>query len=169
MNYAKIYYNDIANGPGFRTSLFVSGCNNHCKGCFNTETWDFNYGSPYTQEVQEHIVKSIMSPQIDGLSILGGEPMDEKNVATIHNLVKEVRELCPDKNIWIYTGYTFEELIARKNIVTDSILSSIDVLVDGKFDIDLKDIGLKFRGSSNQRIIDMPKTLDLCKVKLLLE
>lgn len=160
MNYSKIYYNDIANGLGFRTSLFVSGCNNHCKGCFNKETWDFNYGSPYTKEVQDHILESVAEPQIDGISILGGEPMDLKNTKTICNLIKEFRlKFNNKKNIWLYSGYTFEELKNRNDLYTNEIIQNIDILVDGRFIEELKDISLKFRGSTNQRVIDVKESL----------
>lgn len=160
MNYGQIYYNDVANGPGCRTSLFVSGCTHHCKGCFNQMTWDFNYGEKYTDQIKDKILESLKPSYIAGLTILGGEPMEPQNQPCVLDLIKSVKKQYPDKSIWIYSGYTYEELKDRNNRRchtehTDEILTTIDVLVDGEFHQDKKDMTLKFRGSANQRILDM--------------
>jgi len=162
MNYATIKYNDIANGEGVRTSLFVSGCRHHCKGCFNQVAWDFNYGKLYTPQVMSEIIKSLYPEHIAGITFLGGEPMDVMNQFGIWDtirLIRSIKEL-DSKTIWIYTGYIypvdFEKLDSRAHTkVTNNILDSIDVLVDGPFIESLKDISLKFRGSSNQRILNL--------------
>lgn len=169
MNYAGIKLADCANGIGCRNVLFVSGCTHHCKGCFNPDTWDFHYGNPWTKEKEEKLVESLMPPYVDGLTILGGEPMEVRNQAGIVNLVRETKKI--GKTVWIYSGYTWEELTDPNNLrchgeYTDEILSLIDVLVDGEFQEELKDISLKFRGSSNQRIIDVPKTLQEGRIEL---
>ena len=158
MNYGQIFRVDTANGVGCRTSLFFSGCTHCCPGCFQPETWDFAYGEPYTREVEDLIVRSLEPPYINGLTILGGEPMEPENQAAILPLIRRVRAM-EGKTIWIYSGYTWEELTDPENIRcrgphTDEILRSIDVLVDGEFHRDEKDIALQFRGSANQRIID---------------
>ena len=157
MNYATIKPCDIANGIGVRTSLFVSGCRQHCKGCFNKEAWDFSYGEPYTPETHNYLLSQISLPYIQGLSILGGDPFEPENLPTITQLCKEVKTLYPNKDIWVYTGYLYE------NIKHNEIFQYIDILVDGPFIEDLKDIRLKFRGSSNQRIINI-KTNQLMEV-----
>ena len=149
MNYAKIKKVDIANGPGVRVSLFVSGCRNHCKGCFNPETWDFDYGRPFTRETEDEIIEALRPSWIQGLSILGGEPTEEENAAVLIPFLKRVRAVLPDKDIWLYSGYTYEALRDKE------ILSLADVLVDGPFLLEQKDAGLAFRGSRNQRIIDL--------------
>ena len=149
MNYAKIKKVDIANGPGVRVSLFVSGCRNHCKGCFNPETWDFDYGRPFTRETEDEIIEALRPSWIQGLSILGGEPTEEENAAVLIPFLKRVRAALPDKDIWLYSGYTYEALRDKE------ILTLVDVLVDGPFLLELKDAGLAFRGSRNQRIIDL--------------
>ena len=151
-----------------RTSLFVSGCSHHCKGCFNEIAWDYNYGEEFTSDVLlNNILKSLEPDYIAGLSILGGEPLDYKNINAVSTIVEVVRKSFPNKSIWVYTGYTYEELLERNNLFTSLILNKIDVLVDGKFIEELKDISLKFRGSSNQRIIDMNKTRELGEITLL--
>ena len=162
MNYAAIYEVDCANGPGCRTSFFVSGCTHHCKGCFNEKTWDFNYGKPYTQEVEDFIFSTVQPDHVDGLSVLGGEPMEVANQAAIYPLLKRVKEL--GKSIWVYSGYRLEELLDKNNHrchgpYTPEILYLIDVLVDGEFVLEKKNISLQFRGSENQRLIDMRKSL----------
>lgn len=162
MNYAKIYQADCANGVGCRVSLFVSGCTHHCKGCFNQETWDFSYGEPYTKEVEDYILSSLVPPYISGLSVLGGEPMEPANQEAILPLVKSAHNM--GKTVWIYSGYTWEELTNSKyrrchGEHTDELLSYVDVLVDGEFVLEKKNITLSFRGSENQRIIDVPRTL----------
>ena len=149
MNYAEIKKVDIANGPGVRVSLFVSGCRNHCKGCFNPETWDFDYGRPFTTETEDEIIEALRPSWIQGLSILGGEPTEEENAAVLIPFLKRVRAVLPDKDIWLYSGYTYEALRDKE------ILTLADVLVDGPFLLELKDAGLAFRGSRNQRIIDL--------------
>lgn len=164
MNYGQIYYTDIANGPGCRTSLFVSGCTHHCKGCFNEETWDFSFGHEFTKDTVNDILLSLKPSYISGLTVLGGEPMEPENQKALLPLYRAVREKVPHATIWIYSGYTWEELTDRENgrchsSVTDEILSLTDVLVDGEFVEEQKDITLHFRGSSNQRIIDVPASL----------
>lgn len=170
MHYGKIIYCDVANGIGCRTSLFVSGCRHHCKNCFNQITWNFDYGDPYTEDTKKHIIKSIDMPHIQGLTILGGEPLEPENQPIILDLCKTIKERLPEKTIWIYSGYTFEQITGTddtfKHIAIPEsienckeILNNIDVLVDGPFVQDLYDITLKYRGSSNQRIIDVKKTL----------
>ena len=149
MNYAEIKKVDIANGPGVRVSLFVSGCRNHCKGCFNPETWDFDYGWHFTRETEDEIIEALRPSWIQGLSILGGEPTEEENAAVLIPFLKRMRAALPDKDIWLYSGYTYETLRDKE------ILTLADVLVDGPFLLELKDAGLAFRGSRNQRIIDL--------------
>lgn len=162
MNYATIKYNDIANGDGVRTSLFVSGCRNHCSGCFNKEAWDFNYGKLYTPKVIDEIIKSLYPEHISGLSILGGEPLDINNQFEVWDTIREIRSIkeLNNKTIWIFTGYIypndFENLDSKAHTkVTFNILDNIDMLVDGPFIESRKDISLKFRGSSNQRILNL--------------
>ncbi len=162
MNYATIKKNDIANGEGVRVSLFVSGCRHHCKNCFNREAWDFGYGAPYTEEIEKEILDALKPLYVSGLSLLGGEPFEPENQGTLLSLVKKVKALYPEKNIWCYTGFLFENI--REGRVGDSgiareLLSHIDVLVDGKFVEEQKDLSLLFRGSANQRILDVPKSL----------
>ena len=158
MKYATIKKHDIANGPGVRVSLFVSGCLHHCKGCFNEEAWDFNYGKTFTDETKEEIIEALKPDYIKGLSLLGGEPFEYINQQGLLPLLKKAKEIYPNKTIWAYSGFLYEELLKMKYKETPEILDLIDVLVDGKFDIDLKDPLLYFRGSSNQRIIDMNET-----------
>lgn len=171
MNYGQVYYNDVANGIGCRTSLFVSGCTHHCKGCFNEMTWDFNYGVPYTKEVEDDIINSLKPDYIAGLTILGGEPMEIVNQKHIKPLLSRIKKEVPKATIWIYSGYLFEELTDPDNKRchgedTDEILSMTDVLVDGEFVMDKKDLTLRFRGSSNQRVIDVQKSLKEGKIVL---
>ena len=171
MNYAGIKYADIANGLGCRTVLFVSGCRNKCKDCFQPHTWDFNYGKIFDEAIQEEILKSLEPSYIKGLTLLGGEPFEEENQRELVNFVKKVKEMYPSKDIWAFTGYVYDkDLIesGRKHCeVTDEFLSMIDVLVDGPFIVEQKNIMLKFRGSENQRLIDMKETLKNNKVILL--
>lgn len=163
MNYAKIKFNDIANGEGIRTSLFVSGCTHHCKNCFNKETWDFNYGNLFTSEVEESILKSLKPSHVSGLTLLGGEPMEISNQYGLLPFIKKVKAMYPDKTIWCYSGYLFDEELLKESRahspITKELLSYIDILVDGEFKDELKDITLRFKGSSNQRIIDVQKSL----------
>lgn len=161
MNYSEIKYCDIANGPGVRTSLFVSGCRRHCKNCFNYMTWDFSYGNPFTEEVQDKVLKSLEPDYVDGLTLLGGEPFEPENQRELVKFVKKVRMRFPEKSIWAFSGNTLEEIQEGHAHceVTEELLSHIDVLVDGPFIQDLYDIRLRFRGSSNQRILDLKKSL----------
>lgn len=160
MNYAAIKKTDVANGPGVRVSLFVSGCTHHCKGCFNAETWDFCYGSPYTEEVEEEILEALSPSYIRGLSVLGGEPFEEANRLAVLELMRKVKERYPEKNIWCYSGYDYEKdmlrWIAEGRAEVEQMLHCIDVLVDGEFVEELKNLRLAFRGSENQRLIDVP-------------
>ena len=149
MNYAKIKKVDIANGPGVRVSLFVSGCRNHCPGCFNPETWDFAYGAPFTKKTEKEIIKALRPPWIQGLSILGGDPMEPENQRALLPLLKRIRVMLPDKDVWLYTGYTYEQIRDAE------ILKWVDVLVDGPFVEEQKNLRLAFRGSENQRILNM--------------
>lgn len=163
MNYATIKNCDIANGPGVRVSLFVSGCTHRCKGCFNEVAWDFNYGEPFTRETEQMLLKMLEPPYIEGLTLLGGEPFDPKNQGAIVSFLRQVREKCPDKSIWAFTGYLYDRDILEKKLgpweITREYLSYLDVLVDGPFVEEKKDLSLRFRGSSNQRIIDVPASL----------
>ncbi len=172
MNYGRINPNDIANGTGVRVTLFVSGCTHHCKGCFNSETWDFNYGTPFTKETEDKILELLKPDYIEGLTLLGGEPMEPQNQKHLLPLLKRVKEEFPQKNIWCYSGYLFDTEIKKGRAhcqVTDEILKLIDVLVDGRFIEEKKNIMLKFRGSENQRIIDVQKSLKQNSVILKLE
>lgn len=161
MNYGEIKKYDIANGHGIRVSLFVSGCTHHCNNCFNQATWDFNYGKPFTKETEEEILKALKPDYIAGLTLIGGEPMETQNQKALLPFVKMVREAFPNKDIWCYTGYVYEELFKESRArceVTDELLSFIDVLVDGPYIEAKRNISLKFRGSENQRIIDLNKS-----------
>lgn len=172
MNYAEIKKTDIANGEGVRVSLFVSGCRRHCKNCFNKVTWDFAYGKPFTEEVEEELLQALSPDYIAGLTLLGGDPMEPENQRVLYPFVQKVRERLPNKTIWCYTGYTFKDGAIEEEQanceVTRAFISLFDVLVDGRFIEDLKDIRLVFRGSSNQRIIDVKKTLSSGNIVLYL-
>lgn len=163
MYYGAIKSCDIANGNGVRVSLFVSGCTHHCKNCFNPETWSFTYGQPFTEETQEQLLQLLQPSHINGLSLLGGEPMEPDNQRALLPFVRRVKAQFPQKDIWCYTGYTLErDLLApsrARTEVTDELLSWLDVLVDGEFVQALKNIRLRFRGSENQRILALPATL----------
>ena len=165
MKYAKIKKCDVANGPGVRVSLFVSGCNHHCKNCFNREAWDFNYGKEFTEDEQNEIIEDLKPEYITGLSLLGGEPFERTNQEGLVTLIKKVKEKYPNKKIWCYTGFTFDNQIIGEMIkkegrkTTKEMLENIDYIVDGKFIEELKDPKLRFKGSSNQRIIDVKKSL----------
>ncbi len=175
MNYATIKKCDIANGEGVRVSLFVSGCTHRCKNCFNQVAWDFNYGTPFSDETEVEIFAELEKSYVHGISLLGGEPFEPQNQAGLLPFVKRVREKFPQKNIWCYTGYVLDEKSgllkekAKNCEYTKELLQNIDILVDGAFIEELKDISLKFRGSSNQRVIDLPKTLKSGKITLYLE
>lgn len=163
MHYGEIKKCDIANGEGVRVSLFVSGCTHHCPGCFNQDTWEFHYGREYTDETEEELLKALAPSYINGLSLLGGEPFEPQNQEVLVGLLRKVHARYPQKNVWCYTGYLFDrELLGESRarcVYTDDMLSMIDVLVDGRFVESLKDIRLAFRGSSNQRVIDVGKSL----------
>lgn len=163
MNYGQIKNCDIANGEGVRVTLFVSGCTNHCDQCFQPETWDFGYGKPFTNDTEEELLRLLAPDYITGLTLLGGEPFEPQNQCALLPFVRRVRETYPSKDVWAFSGFTWEQLHTDgahpRCEVTDSLLSLVDVLVDGRFVIALKDISLRFRGSSNQRIIDVPRTL----------
>lgn len=171
MNYAEIKKTDIANGTGVRVSLFVSGCTHHCKGCFNAETWDFHYGKEFTEQTEEELLQALKPDFITGLTLLGGEPFEPENQRRLLPFLKKVREIYPKKTIWCYTGYLLDqELLSESRArceITDEMLALLDVLVDGEFVLEKKDISLRFRGSANQRIIDVPKTLKEGKITVL--
>lgn len=157
MYYSKIKFNDVANGPGLRLSLFTSGCTHHCKGCFQPETWNFKNGEPFTLETQKYIIEKSQNKYIAGLSLLGGDPLD--NVDGILPLLQEYRKtFAATKSIWLWTGYLFEEIL--KDDLKSEVLPFIDVIIDGKFEENLKDITLKYKGSTNQRVIDVKKSVE---------
>ena len=163
MNYAAIKNCDIANGPGVRVSLFVSGCTHRCKGCFNEVAWDFQYGEPFTQETINSLLEMLAPPQIKGLTILGGEPFEPENQPAVLELLRQVKRKYPEKSIWAFSGYLMDRDILSGRLgpweITREYLSYLDVLVDGPFILEKKDLSLRFRGSSNQRLIDVPATL----------
>lgn len=170
MYYSEVKECDIANGPGVRVTLFVSGCTHHCKGCFNEMTWDFQYGREFTEEDIDKLIKLLEPSYVAGLTLLGGEPMEYRNQQGLLPLLRKVKEAYPDKTIWCYTGYLYEKDILEnfcgKWEETREMLSYLDVIVDGEFVEELKDISLRFRGSSNQRIIDVKKSRETGKVVL---
>lgn len=167
MNYAVIKKFDIANGAGVRVSLFVSGCRHHCKNCFNKEAWDFNYGKPFTDSVADEILTALSPDYITGFSLLGGEPFEPENQAVLAEFLAKIKQKLPNKDIWCYTGFLYDDIIAGKvgdKTFAMTMLKNIDVLVDGKFVEDLKSPDLLFRGSANQRIIDVKKSFEAEKV-----
>ena len=170
MNYATIKNCDIANGPGVRVSLFVSGCTHHCKGCFNQEAWDFHYGKPFTQETIDRILAMLAPGYIRGLTLLGGEPFEPENQGPIVELLRQMKAKFPEKSVWAFSGYLFDRDILPGKLgdpaITREYLGYLDVLVDGPFVEAKKDLALRFRGSSNQRLIDVPKTLKEGKIVL---
>lgn len=170
MNYADIKQYDVANGPGVRVSVFVSGCTHYCKGCFNEEAWDFNYGKPFTEETVQMILKYMEPSYVKGLTVLGGEPMEPQNQPAVLALLKRVRETYPGKSIWLFSGYDYEkdmlERMVKEIPETREILSCLDVLVDGEFIEELKNLSLRFKGSSNQRTILVQESLKSGKVVL---
>ncbi|MDE7358844.1 MAG: anaerobic ribonucleoside-triphosphate reductase activating protein [Lachnospiraceae bacterium] len=163
MHYSVIKKHDIADGPGVRVTLFVSGCTHHCEGCFNPETWDFQYGTPFTDAVMDEILEALSPDYIAGLTLLGGEPLEPGNRQALLPLLRAVKEAYPQKNIWCYTGYLFEADLLEKFRAQwegmEAFLSYLDVIVDGEFIMDRKNISLRFRGSENQRIIDVQESL----------
>lgn len=165
MNYADIRPIDVANGPGIRVSLFVSGCPHHCVECFNPETWDFAYGSPFGEAQIEEILAALDKPYIHGLSLLGGEPFAPENQSAVLDLVRRVRAAFPQKDIWCYTGYLYENLLAGEiGPLSRPLLEALDVLVDGPFILARKNLSIRFRGSDNQRLIDVPASLSAGQV-----
>lgn len=167
MHYAAIKNCDIANGPGVRVSLFVSGCTHRCKGCFNEVAWDFDYGELFTDETVEQILQMLKPTYIRGLTILGGEPFEPQNQAPVLELLRAIKETYPQKSIWAFSGYLFEQIISGelgKRKITEEYLSYLDVLVDGPFVEAKKDLNLRFRGSTNQRLIDVPRSLAQGKI-----
>ena len=163
MYYGNIKNYDIANGAGVRVTLFVSGCTNHCKGCFQPETWDFNYGKPFTDETEEELLNMLKPAYIRGLTVLGGEPFEPDNQRVLLPFIRRVRKMYPGKDIWMFSGFTYEELKTEGSHprceCTDELLTLTDILIDGRFVEEKKNISLQFRGSENQRILDMKKTL----------
>lgn len=173
MYYGEIKKVDSANGPGVRVTLFVSGCRHHCRECFQPETWDFKYGQPFTEMTEQEILTALSPVYIKGLTLLGGEPFEPENQRVLLPFLKTVRSRFPEKNIWCFSGYRIEELTGSRPGTpdprcecTDEMLSLIDVLVDGEFDVTRKNISLQFRGSSNQRLIRVPETLSQGRVVL---
>lgn len=170
MNYASIKPRDIANGPGVRVSLFVSGCTHHCKGCFNEIAWDFNYGQPFTQDTIDRIIEYMAPDYISGITLLGGEPFEPENQPALLDLLRQIKAALPGKSIWAFSGYLFDRDILPCRLgdpnVTRELLGCIDVLVDGPFIEEKKNLSLRFRGSENQRLIDVKKSLDSGKIVL---
>lgn len=170
MNYATIKWFDVSNGPGVRVSLYVSGCRNHCKNCFNPETWDFNYGEPFTKETENKILKSLKPQHIKGFTLLGGDPFEPENQTVLAPFLENMRAQYPDKSLWCFTGYDYEKDLLSGRLGDKQtvlrMLSCLDVLVDGKFVEELKDLSLRFRGSSNQRIILVQPSLKQKKIVL---
>lgn len=173
MNYADIKEYDVANGPGVRISLFVSGCTHHCEGCFNESAWDFKYGHPFTEKEEDRIINYLKNDFVSGITILGGEPFEYVNQKGILSLLRRIKKECPTKSIWAFSGYLFDKDIMDRMVndwkETKEIINYIDVLVDGKFVLSKKDLKLKFRGSSNQRIINVKESLKQNKVVLMEE
>lgn len=170
MNYATIKFNDISNGPGVRVSLYVSGCRNHCKGCFNPETWDFNYGNPFTKEVEDRIIEAMKPDHIKGFTLLGGDPFEPENAKVLAPFMERLRAIYPHKSFWCFTGYDYErDLLTGKlgdGDIVMRILNTLNVLVDGRFIEEKKDLNLRFKGSSNQRTILVKESLERDEVVL---
>ena len=171
MHVGEVMTADVANGEGMRVSVFVSGCRNHCKGCFQPQTWDFNYGREYTPEIEQFIIDELSKSYYDGITILGGDPMEPENQEPVLRLLRRIKKELPDKNIWAYTGYVYDRDLVpggKRFVdgVTRELLESIDILIDGRFVEELKNLMLNFRGSGNQRIIKMKETLETGKVVL---
>ena len=171
MHVGEVMTADVANGEGMRVSVFVSGCRNHCKGCFQPQTWDFNYGREYTPEIEQFIIDELSKSYYDGITILGGDPMEPENQEPVLRLLRRIKKELPDKNVWAYTGYVYDRVLVpggKRFVdgVTRELLESIDILIDGRFVEELKNLMLNFRGSGNQRIIKMKETLETGKVIL---
>lgn len=169
MNYGAIKKCDIANGVGVRTVLFVSGCTHHCKGCFQPKTWNFDYGERYTKETEDEIIESLRPDYVDGITLLGGEPFEPENQRELVKLLRRIKKELPQKTVWSFSGFTYEELTGDSRAVcevTNEMLSMLDVLVDGEFVEAKRNISLRFRGSENQRLIDMNKTRKEGKIVL---
>ena len=171
MHVGEVMTADVANGEGMRVSVFVSGCRNNCKGCFQPQTWDFNYGREYTPEIEQFIIDELSKSYYDGITILGGDPMEPENQEPVLRLLRRIKKELPDKNVWAYTGYVYDRDLVpggKRFVdgVTRELLESIDILIDGRFVEELKNLMLNFRGSSNQRIIKMKETLETGKVIL---
>lgn len=167
MNYSGIKNYSIENGTGVRVSLFVSGCRHHCKGCFNEETWDFKHGELFTEEVENRIIEAMRPEYMAGITLLGGDPAEPENQVGLMPLLRRIRQELPDKTVWMYTGYVLEDFKPGNRAhcsVTEEFLRCCDVVVDGPFIVDKKNLSIKFRGSENQRIIDMPETIRMGKV-----
>lgn len=172
MNYANIKTYSIENGTGVRVSLFVSGCTHHCKDCFNEQAWDFGYGNPFTEETENAVIEALAPDYMAGITLLGGEPMEPVNQRGLLPLLKRIRKELPQKTVWAYTGYVYEDLLEGGRAhceVTEELLSLCDILVDGPFIAEKKNISLRFRGSENQRIIDLKATRESGKVVLAME
>ena len=171
MHVGEVMTADVANGEGMRVSVFVSGCRNHCKGCFQPQTWDFNYGREYTPEIEQFIIDELSKSYYDGITILGGDPMEPENQEPVLRLLRRIKKELPDKNVWAYTGYVYDRDLVpggKRFVdgVTRELLESIDILIDGRFVEELKNLMLNFRGSGNPRIIKMKETLETGKVIL---
>lgn len=168
MNWAAIKKHDVANGPGVRVSLFVSGCEHYCKGCFNSEAWDFSYGSVFDEKAEKELFEALDRPYIKGFSLLGGEPFHPKNRPELALLLEKIKKAFPEKDVWCYTGYDLETelLFGKDDENTRRMLENIDILVDGRFVEEKKNLSLRFRGSENQRIIKLPETLSSGKIIL---
>ena len=171
MHVGEVMTADVANGEGMRVSVFVSGCRNHCKGCFQPQTWDFNYGREYTPEIEQFIIDELSKSYYDGITILGGDPMEPENQEPVLRLLRRIKKELPDKNVWVYTGFVYDRDLVpggKRFVdgVTRELLESIDILIDGRFVEELKNLMLNFRGSGNQRIIKMKETLETGKVVL---
>lgn len=171
MHVGEVMTADVANGEGMRVSVFVSGCRNHCKGCFQPQTWDFNYGREYTPEIEQFIIDELSKSYYDGITILGGDPMEPENQEPVLQLLRRIKKELPDKNVWAYTGYVYDRDLVpggKRFVdgVTRELLECIDILIDGRFVEELKNLMLNFRGSSNQRIIKMKETLETGEVIL---
>ncbi len=172
MNYSGIKTFSIENGTGVRVSLFVSGCRHHCKGCFNEETWDFTHGNPFTKETEDEIIKAMSPEYMAGITLLGGDPGEPENQEALLPLLRRVRKELPQKTVWMYTGYVLEDFKPNHRAyckATEEFLRSCDVVVDGPFLMEQKNLSLKFRGSANQRIIDMKKTIEKGEIVILME